>query len=353
MKVALALFVGLCSLTAQTAPEESGLPARAQSLLRSESLKERAWGAYLCGSLQVEDCSAPLVAELERAVQFVGAPEDGPDFFHIQGLLDAMIRLGTVAPPELLLRFYPRWHDEVMILLLRAHASEETLLRLESEALTTAEWFAISSQLLERRSRPFFLRMLTQTRIEHFFDVIDDDGPRGYPSWVGDGFPAKKLVRKVSPGFPPTGVYELRNDQATLGPLVSHGPCGSVHYLRIEIREAGTTVEPRWRGQAVKTIECRNAYLADFGGLPPDYGKAVLRPVTKIRWTTAAEFLSQANAALDNNVQALRGLIRKAGIVDLVDPQSFRVKIRVHVLDNRRNKHVPLPAVASREVGLD
>jgi hypothetical protein len=331
---------------------ESELPARALTLLQSEGLVERVWGAYLCGSLLVEDCRAPLIAELGRAALFVDGPTVGAAFFYIQSLFDAMIRLDTVVPADLLLQFHPRWRDEVITLLTRSNAPEETLLSLESQQLTAAEWYAVSDQLLARRSRAFFVRTLTATRIEHFFEVFDDDGPRGYPGGHGDGILPAKQVRKVPVGFPPIGVYELRRDRATLGTLVSHGPCGTVHHRRIEIREAGTMVEPHWHPPAMRTSECRNAYLAAFVELPPAYAQAVFRANTKIRWTTPAEFLRQAQAALDANTKALRQIMRNAGIAPLVDLQTFRVTITPRFLDSRVNKHIRLPQIAPRQVGL-
>ena len=56
------MWLSASILAAQTEPLEKQLPARALALLRSERMSERAWGAYLCGSLLVGNCSAPLVA---------------------------------------------------------------------------------------------------------------------------------------------------------------------------------------------------------------------------------------------------------------------------------------------------
>ena len=84
------------------------LPARAMASLESAEMRNRAWGAYLCGSLLVKACGPKLAAELEKATSLVAAPEDGPEFFYVQASLDSLIRLQENVALDLVMRFDPR-----------------------------------------------------------------------------------------------------------------------------------------------------------------------------------------------------------------------------------------------------
>lgn len=328
MKLLLVAWLSALLLSSQTSKERE-LPQHALQLLRSSTLADRAWGAYLCGALLVDDCGFPLLEHLEHAAVSVNAPADGEQFFYVQALLDSLIRLeGVTVPPPLLLRFDPRWRDEVIILLARsrAAATEAPLLQLDEQELTTAERTAVNNLLLRIRSRAFFLRTLKQTNIDHHFYVFDVEKEFGtLGPGIGDGVYSPKVVRKVPAGFPPVGVYELNSmNSGRVNVLLAEGPCcginGNTTYTRIEIAPTGTQVQPRSRYAATASIECRNAYLSTFNGMSLETGNTILRPSANIRWTT-------------------RG--------------PLAIPIHVHVLDHRQNKTIPLPTLQPQVVRLE
>ncbi len=349
----MTVWLSFSVLCGQSLVPERDLPSRALTLLGAESVREKAWGAYLCGTLQVAACRAPLVAQLERAASLVGVAAEGEEFFLVQSLLEGLIRVRAEVPADLALRFWPRWRDEVMVLLVLGQPNEEELLRLEGNAdLTYAEWQAVSDRLLTRRSKPFFLRMLKQAKIEHIFIVVDGGTRSGIPGWIGDGILPVSTTRRVPVGFPPIGVYELTSHARPFGTLLSEGPCGTVHFERVEIREEGTPTLPRLRFPVRPTIECRNAYLGQFAGIARPYRDRIFRGSTEVRWVSAAGLAKEATTAMDAQAASLRLVLRQVGIEPLVDPATFRVVIMPQVVDLRANKSVPLPRIGLREVGL-
>ncbi len=356
MKLALALWLSTSVLAVQTEGplNEKVLSARALMLLRSEQLSDKAWGVYLCGGLLVPDCSASLVTALDKARTLVAAPQGGEEFFYVQALLDNLIRLGAVVPTELIMQFDPRWRDEVVILLARDFKAEAQLLKLERQELTIAQWIAVNNLLLRIRSEALFVRMLEGTRIEHFFEVFDAEPNLSHGSGIGDGLGGMQLpIRKVPAGFPPVGIYELHTSAAAGTTVVASGPCGTygiVTYLRTEITEAGTEVAPRKDIPAVKPVECRNAYLAAFENRP-EAAVEIFRPVTRIRWTTAADFSRETSAAMDANARALQAFVRHARITKLALPATLTIDPIVS--DYRAIKRVRLPAIPPRKVTLN
>ena len=347
----LALLLGLLTAVASAQRPESELPSRAIRLLESTRTADKAWGAYLCGSLLVHDCHKPLLAELERMVPHRTAPLDGEDFFLIQSLLDALIRLRAEVPPELALSFSSRWRDEVTILLI-PYASEDTLLKLEGDRdLTRTEWIAVSNRLLDIRSKTFFLRMVKLRKFEHYIEVYDKEPEYVIGGGIGDGIPTSKRIRRVPQDFPPAGVYTLRTGGTSGDTLLSSGPCegwNTTSYWRTEITQAGTKVEDRPRESGGKVTWCADAYLAALRGFRLAQVTSVLRPGTKIRWTTTAAFRAKASAAMEKSARELRDFILGEQVSDLLPETGFRVTITPRVVDLREDKRVRLPELTPK-----
>ncbi|BDC48601.1 hypothetical protein F183_A09170 [Bryobacterales bacterium F-183] len=339
---------------------QSQLATEALGLLdASRSPVEQAWGAYLCGSLAVEACKPPLIKALEAWDSRLGggpAVPDSPEYFQVQSIMDALIRVRAMVPSQVALRFRAGWRDEAFLLFLLSNPTEDMLLALPESELTSPEWIAVSNALLNRGSAAFFLRMAQSKRFEHHFSVYDIEREYGTAGGIGDGIYTPPAIRKVPAEYPPVGVYELKANGRSGDTLVSSGPCASyqnIAYSRMEITPAGTPLRPNRPFIGHPPIYCRDAYLAAFRGMQEADARPILRPSTDVRWSSPSEFRKQTEAAMERSATALRQFLADGLIGHLTYGKEIPITVTPVVTDLRENQKVPLPAVAPKTFVLN
>ena len=84
---------------------------RANQLLHSASLPEKAWGVHIASGLHSSLLEAQLLDELRAVESYRNAPGYGPEAAYVQSLLDGLIQLRSIVPVEALRPFNVTGHD--------------------------------------------------------------------------------------------------------------------------------------------------------------------------------------------------------------------------------------------------
>jgi hypothetical protein len=155
------------------------LPApvdQARRLLESQSLRDKAWGAWYAGSSHDPAMLRPLLAQLQLAQPLRGAERDTEEYAYIQAVFDALIQIPSLVPTDAILPFEDSWRPEILILLSRnatAEGVESALLEMREHSMPAAEWTAVNDLLFAIPSKPFFQKTLEEIRITHEFVITD------------------------------------------------------------------------------------------------------------------------------------------------------------------------------------
>ena len=128
----LAAFV-LGAACASAQPEPTA--GQARRLLQSQSLLNKAWGAWYAGASHNPALREPLLAALRRARSLSGSARDSKAYAYVQALFDALIQIPGVVPSEVILPFEANWRPEILILLSRdPRGAENDLLAMRDNA---------------------------------------------------------------------------------------------------------------------------------------------------------------------------------------------------------------------------
>jgi hypothetical protein len=85
---------------------------RAENLLSSASVLDRAWGAYEAGRLHENSLDKLLTDRLGEAVIYVDSASASEERAYVFVLFDALIESGVKVPADVLLPIKERWRDE-------------------------------------------------------------------------------------------------------------------------------------------------------------------------------------------------------------------------------------------------
>lgn len=320
-------------------------------LLSSDRPADRAWGAYLAARSHDPALRESLLAALHAAEPLRDSPEDSEPYLAVQALFDALIQCGGPVPAAAVLPFAEHWRDEVLLLLARGGADEETLLALREQKQNLAQWVAVNNLLFRMKSPAFFAKTLREIEISPIFEVRDTGEAAGY---CGGAFGSGVRQRRMPEGFPPLGLYQLQVAFLTSvegAPLAIEGPT-NVH-VRRTVMETGKPVD--WEEPGLDKIPSvyRERYLAALGNLTEEQMTQLLHPFIQIYWESAEQVSREMARHMDEQAAAIRSFVAGPASAGLGSVAGMRLNVQPEVHDIRRITHAPMPKVEPRSIVLE
>jgi hypothetical protein len=326
------------------------LADQARLLLQSQSLHDKAWGAWFAGVSHDAALREPLIAALRAAQSLKSSQPDTEAYAYIQALFDSLIQTpGTVAS-DVILPFETSWRAEVLILLSRdpnGPENEAALLAMRERQMPDPAWAAVNDLLFSVSSKQFFQRTLQEIRITHRFLIVDHEvGSCGGTTACGSS------LRRFPKGAPPAALYQLQKEMTPGDSLLVERPV-AIYYRRIVVPTDG---EVEWNECESSTIptELRQTWLAQFlaatDWIPAQQAEQLFHAQTMIEWHGAALAANQAAAEMDRQAASIETLIGKAQRRGLLDASGMSLTIKTSVGDVRSDKSEPAPSIASREI---
>jgi hypothetical protein len=347
--VLAALSLGISGAHAQIVPPAD----HARVLLQSQSLRDKAWGAWYAGASHDPAMLQPLLAQLQLAQPMRSAQRDTQEYAYIQAIFDALIQIPGPIPTDLILPFEDSWRPEILILLSRdatAEGAENALLDMRERSLPAPEWTAVNDLLFAISSKAFFQKTLQEIRVTHDFVIID---PNQGVAFCGGGIGCGGTRRHFPKGFPPIALYQLWTASSLPGDIVFIEQPVAIHYRRIVVPTGG---EVGWRNCQSDSLvgDSRQTLLARLfgavGGRSSDDAYQLFHPRTTLNWQNAAQAASEIENLLTSQAAAVQALIEDAQTRDLVHASGMRLAIETTINDLRSDKSVPVPAVTPREI---
>ena len=338
----LILTFGL-ALPLFSAPPDADF-SRAQDLLLSPRLIDKAWGADMAGANHMEALTGLLIFQLRAAAPYRAAAWDGEEYACVQALLDTLIRLNAIVPADAIMPFRERWRVEAIILLSRnAQAAEDGLLAMRQEKLQWDEWLAVNNVLLRLRSPRRLERTLSELIIIHYFTVVDSPPMAGGIPGGIDGYAGPPPYRKFPQGFPVSRVYQFMLKQTEGFTLFAEGP-HDVFYAGVPVTTVRAWHHPGYLMSGSQ--EDRVEYMARLGNITSSQAHQLFRASTTIKWTNSAEFERLVDWLLEQQIQDIRKFTTGTEKRLHASFPDMQLAIKTRVFDARVAKREPLPDIA-------
>jgi hypothetical protein len=344
--VLAALCLGVGCACAQQAPPAD----QARRLLQAPSLRDKAWGAWFAGVSHDPALLEPLLAQLRLAQSLRDSEGDTEGYAYIEALFDSLIQIPGPIPTDVILPFEASWRAQVLILLSRNPAgpeNESDLLAMREESMPDPEWAAVNDLLFSVSSKAFFQRTLQEIRITHAFVVVDRE-----VGFCGGTTACGSSTRRFPKGFPPVALYQLQAEMAPGDTLLVDRPV-AIYYRRIVVPTDGEVEWSECESSTVPT-ELRQTWLARFFSaidwLSKEQAEQLFHPQTIIEWHGAAQAAAEMEGLLARQAASIQTLVVHAQQRELVQASGMRLSIKTTMEDVRRDRSVPAPPVASREI---
>lgn len=331
---------------AKDAPPEFGrageLRGEVARLLKSQSVKERSWGAYLAGQHGLKE----QVPALLETLADTSLGDGWPDSVVRQAALDSLIRLGAKVPADALKTLPPGAADEKLILMSRAPEENAAALlemfdgELAGEDGGDARWLAVGNLLVETRAPGFAAALLRGLKFEADISVLDSETNFGYGYGGGCGG-CGGGAGGWPDDFPPVGFYTLVAG-AQRGAVVFAPGKYPVYYVRTE-RYGDCGCDDRT--DYVRDFY-RVEYIAGLLDTTAEQLKLVTRPSHTIVCTDARECragLVDVRRGIEQAYAATVSALVEKSFLDASDAAVLRPDITFNLHDERRRKNFPLP----------
>jgi hypothetical protein len=319
----------------------SELRGEVARLLKSQSNRERAWGAYLVGQHGLKEQVAALLDTIADPALGGGWEER----IVRQAALDSLIRLEAKVPADALRSLTPYFSDEKIILMSRAPEENSAALletfdgELAGEDGPNTRWLAVGNLLAETKTQGFAAALLRGLKFEADITILDreDNYGRGYGSGGGCGCGAGGWPEN----FPPVGFYTLVANASRGAVVVAPGKY-PVYYIRTErYGSCGCDGHTSY----VRDFY-RVEYLADLLDTTADALKLDAPPSQTIICKDARECRAELVGVRRGIEQAYAGAINslvERNLLDASDAAALSPDITFRLHDERQRKTFPLP----------
>jgi hypothetical protein len=293
--------------------------------------------------LKDERQAPALIARLRAARGMSSAPRDSEQWAYVESLLDALIRLQSPVPTEVLLPFRRSFRAEVLTLLIRNHRDEQALLAMREEPMTDPDWAVVNDLLFREGSPEFFQKTLEEIHVTHFFRVNNHEALYG-----GTPMGCAVLRRKMPRGFPPLALYQFTTGWGDK--ILIEGPV-PVYLSRIDAASDG---EARWS-------ECeyrkdmrdwmRGKWLGALGGLNSEKNNLFQAANTVVRFD-AAGASAEIERLLTEQASSIQALIEEAQRRGFLHASGMKIPIAVKVEDIRSSWDEEIPPPAAHVIAI-
>jgi hypothetical protein len=273
--------------------------------------------------LKDERQAPALIARLRAARGMSSAPRDSEQWAYVESLLDALIRLQSPVPTEVLLPFRRSFRAEVLTLLIRNHRDEQALLAMREEPMTDPDWAVVNDLLFREGSPEFFQKTLEEIHVTHFFRVNNHEALYG-----GTPMGCAVLRRKMPRGFP-VPVYLSRIDAAS---------DGEARWSECEYRK---DMRDWMRGK----------WLGALGGLNSEKNNLFQAANTVVRFD-AAGASAEIERLLTEQASSIQALIEEAQRRGFLHASGMKIPIAVKVEDIRSSWDEEIPPPAAHVIAI-
>jgi hypothetical protein len=353
-----AAFFATISLAAWTcfgqAPDVFGANPNQEDLERllASGPREVAWAAYTIGTQNRREM-VPSLAALVGSYQGAPIPDRGPmppEAAAIEAVADALIRLQATLPADTVMRLYPQFPAQTIILLSRASENTAALLEIFQTTQSRDLWLA-AGNLLALRPTPEFVHSLLSGFVASFTFHVVPPSSDAWGSGASSGCAGDFLMSHDTAfgDWPKARMYRLitgRRPQNVFAPGIH--PIGFSTWETNDYRDPWTDISDcspeksrDWRTGLLAQLQGKN--LSDFP----------LKPQTReiVRYSSAASFESEVQAAIEKQSTALRGVAAsfvESGLMPIGDAGVFYLQCRIQVQDDRPGPRSELPQVEGK-----
>jgi hypothetical protein len=344
-----AIFLTAWSCFAQ-APDVPGANPNREDLERflASGPREAAWAAYTIGRDNRAEM-VPSLAALIGSYQGGPIPDRGsmpPEAAAIEAVADALIRLQAALPADAVMRLYPQFPAQTMILLSRASDNTAALLQIFQTTRWRDLWLAAGNLLAQHPTPEFVSSLLSGVVATFTFRVVPLSDQRETPG-IGSGCAADTYMShdKVFEDWPKARMYRLITSEHARN-IFAPGihPVGFSTWETTDYRDA-------W-GDG----DCTPGRSRDWrtGLLAQSLGKTLndfpLKPETKetIRYSSPESFEDSVQATIEKQSNAFRYVAAsfvQSGLLPAEDAAALNLQCRIQVQDDRPGPRSELPRV--------
>jgi hypothetical protein len=353
-------------------PPGATVCANARTLLHASTPVEKAWGAHLVLTCQRRELISDLVNELD-AIHLgpeIGRCSQDPQFELARVLLDALIQLGANVYAAPLLRFFPQFREEVLILILSNPGASADLRSLLGLPVHKGELIPVYNAMLARHSPGLAAGILSILQLIHTLHVLSPDqrsidsfmlcggsGPLPEPPGWDPRFPTARIYRidlgngasnvPLAAGPRPRGQPDSYYDASYWATTL---PIGNDMRIRSCFGFCGPPRECQLPAEQSAREDSRlySAYLAVLTGREVKSVSQTIAPETEIPWTTAEAYTAQAAEAMAAQRAAMNQLVQelvKLRLITRKEGASLPMRVQLFVDDQRQHGAEPLPAL--------
>ncbi len=321
-------------------PSQAPSTALVLEKLRSQDVREQAWGAFLASMYRIEEAEPHLVRLLSQN------QGDLELIFHLHAsVLDALIQLGVKVSPERLDRVRG-FTAEVTILRLRTpRENESQLANLANDSWGHPLWLAAIHGLVSARS-PHAARALLKKLVvvplklrvidlqSQHFELNSDSGSIG-------GLVGTSLRIKVPTGFPPEPYYDLEVTKETESITVSPGPYpvyAHRGWISLNGSRACSVISKLEETDVARALLAQVAQIP-LKEIPGGHASHVMK------WRGEDKLRADVNRLkLDINEKYL-ALIKRLHDEKMLsqDESASSLRFDIQVMDSRTQREAPLP----------
>lgn len=316
----------------------------------------QAWGAYLV----TRDRRVELVPDLLTIL--AAYQPDTPDrpaardvHDTLLAVLDALIQLDVDAPVNDLMKIYPEFRAQSLLLMLRSSddATSSLLEILHTENESIPAWIAAGNMLLARRAAGFAAAVVESLTVHATLAVISPNSGWGSGGgwYCGPGF-----LPKPKASWPQVGNYFLfvcKGSQIIDGTIFAPGPDPA--YFRRTVDARYSPIESFPYGCRPNLELARQHYLAallDASQEDPPIYSYVSQSLT---FQTGAGYKRDVMTFIKQQQQLFASLeerLQHAGLITPEERSSISLRLVIGVLDLRNDRTEDLPQISDLPEGV-
>ena len=315
---------------------------RVVALIKSPSVKDRTWGAYLAGQNEMREL-APTLLELLSEV-----PDHDYGYLNLV-VLDSLIRLKYNPASERLMPFYQRYSDQVLILLAGAPGDNiDPLLSIARQPRNSLFWIAACNLLTEIKASGFAAFLLKDLKILIDITVVSNDS---YGMGAGGGSIGGKgcgAGYRLPNDLPPIAFYRLNENPVRDAVVIAPG----IHPIFYErhVYFPGDSINA---SESFSGID-KDRYTIEYLAALLDKRKEELRLkehyYRRIVWTGIEVYrqdvLSIREAVIEDYNQIKKNLT-ELELLTSSEAEELSPYLKVNIADRRLNNRFQLPEVNS------
>jgi len=321
-------------------PQIAEIKDKVVELIKSPSVTDRTWGAYLAGQIEMREL-APTLLDLLSEV-----PDHDYGYLNLV-VLDSLIRLKYNPASERLMPFYQRYSDQILILLARSPGDNiDPLLSIARQPRNSLFWIAACNLLTEIKASGFAAFLLKDLKILIDIYVVSDNS---YGMGGGSGSEGGKGCGagfRLPNDLPPIAFYRLNENPVRDAVVIAPG----IHPIFYERKVY-------FPGDSISTSESfngidRDRYTIEYLAALLDKRKEELRLKEhyyhRIVWAGIEVYrqdVMRIREAVIEDYNQVKKNLTEVELLTSSEAEELSPSLKVTISDRRLNNKIQLPDV--------